>query len=88
MNMMSFQEKRKKEEAFFKEHPEWLHIVMEAVNQWGREERSLNHAIGEALLAAHAMGGQGVLPATPAQPKPKQEPEEHQHGRVLRRRSR
>lgn len=48
--------------AFGDEHPEWAQRALSVINEWGRAERTLAHAIGEALIEAHRMGAAGESP--------------------------
>lgn len=48
--------------AFGEEHPEWSQMALSVINEWGRAERTLAHAIGEALMEAHRMGASGEVP--------------------------
>lgn len=84
MTILDYQKRLQREAEFFKKHPEWRAIVLAAVNEWGKEQRTLNHAIGEALAAAHEMGVQGIKPEPP-EPEPE---ETSSRARVVRRRAR
>lgn len=56
---------------FGDKHPEWAQMALSAINSWGRAERTLAHAIGEALMEAHRMGQEGESPSyiPPTAPK-------------------
>lgn len=56
---------------FGEEHPEWAQMALGVINAWGRAEKTLAHAVGEALMEAHRMGQEGESPSytPPTAPK-------------------
>jgi hypothetical protein len=57
-----FQELCKADDEFRAENPEWDLVVREVIRQWNRQEKSLNHAIGDALRDAYDRGTKGLGP--------------------------
>lgn len=66
-------------QLFSKEHPAAMAMAMKAVNQWGKQEMTLQHAIGEAIREAHEAGSRGEpltedAPARPSGPMRRSRP--------------
>lgn len=78
MPKLDMQQRMKNQDGFFREHPEWRGPAMDIVNEWGREEKTLNHAIADALEHAWQQGRKGVRPEPPAPP------EAHEEGHTSR----
>lgn len=57
--------------SFAEEYPEWMGLAMVVVNAWGREEKTLPHAIAHALQEAYLHGEKNQYPYLPEPDKPK-----------------
>lgn len=60
--MSEEQNQYKEHMQFGEDHPAWAQMALSVINTWGRAERTLAHAIGEALMEAYRMGQEGETP--------------------------
>lgn len=65
MGSLEFQRNRKAQERAAKEMPLAFGIARAVIHDWGKERKSLIHAVAEAVAKAHELGLQGKpLPET------------------------
>lgn len=57
--------------AFGEDHPEWMAWALKTINEWGRAEKTLAHAVAEALMEAYDLGDPPPEPPQPETHKPK-----------------
>ena len=57
--------------AYSEEKHEWMALAVRALAPWGNQERTLQHAVAEALEAAYAAGQAGEYPVAPEPEAPR-----------------
>lgn len=60
------QTRHKAQEAYAQEHPEWMALAMQVINDWGREAKTLPHAIAAALQDAYERTTPPAMPVSEA----------------------